>query len=98
MGFTKQFGLANETITLSRANLARVMQLAGGYQNELNELFIIVDRKSRIIMKDGHRILKIVNRIQSIEKDRRVSVLTSAPVCSKTRTFLSNNAVLVKDL
>ena len=67
-------------------------------QNELNELFIIVDRKSRIIMKDGHRILKIVNRIQAIEKDRHVSVLTSAPVCTKTRTFLSNNAVLVKDL
>ena len=67
-------------------------------QNKLNELFIIVDRKSRIIMKDGHRILKMVNRIQSIEKDRHVSVLTSAPVCSKTRTFLSDNAVLVKDL
>jgi len=67
-------------------------------QNELNELYIIVDRKSRIIMKDGHRILKIVNRIQAIEKDRQVFVLTSAPVCTKTRTFLSNNAVLVKDL
>ena len=67
-------------------------------QNELNELFIIIDRKSRIIMKDGHRILEMVKRIQSIEKDRHVSVLTSAPVCTKTRTFLSNNAVLVKDL
>ena len=67
-------------------------------QNELNELYIIVDRKSRIIMKDGHQILNMVNRIQSIEKARHVSVLTSAPVCTKTRTFLSNNAVLVKDL
>ena len=67
-------------------------------QNELNELFIIIDRKSRVIMKDAHRILEMVNRIQSIEKDRYVSVLTSAPVCSKTRIFLSDNSISVKDL
>ena len=67
-------------------------------QNKLNELFIIIDRKSRVIMKDAHRILEMVNRIQSIEKDRYVSVLTSAPVCSKTRIFLSDNSIPVKDL
>ncbi len=67
-------------------------------QNKLNELFIIIDRKSRVVMKDAHRILEMVNRIQSIEKDRYVSVLTSAPVCSKTRTFLSDNSISVKDL
>ena len=84
-----------EKIDPKKYNLSPRLNLQ---QNKLNELFIIVDRKSRIIMKDGHRILKMVNRIQSIEKDRHVSVLTSAPVCSKTRTFLSDNAVLVKDL
>ncbi|SVB12871.1 uncharacterized protein METZ01_LOCUS165725 [marine metagenome] len=67
-------------------------------QNKLNELFIIIDRKSRVVMKDAHRILEMVNRIQSIEKDRYVSVLTSAPVCSKTRIFLSDNSISVKDL
>ena len=67
-------------------------------QNKLNELFIIIDRKSRVVMKDAHRILEMVNRIQSIEKDRYVSVLTSAPVCSKTRIFLSDNCISVKDL
>ena len=67
-------------------------------QNKLNELFIIIDRKSRVVMKDAHRILETVNRIQSIEKDRYVSVLTSAPVCSKTRIFLSDNSISVKDL
>ena len=67
-------------------------------QNKLNELFIIIDRKSRVVMKDAHRILEMVNRIQSIEKDRDVSVLTSAPVCSKTRIFLSDNSIPVKDL
>ena len=67
-------------------------------QNKLNELFIIIDRKSRVVMKDAHRILEMINRIQSIEKDRYVSVLTSAPVCSKTRIFLSDNSISVKDL
>ena len=78
-----------------RYNLSQRLNLQ---QNELNELFIIIDRQSRIIMKDGHRILKMVNRIQSIEKDRHVSVLTSALVCSKTRTFLSDNSISVKEL
>ena len=67
-------------------------------QNELNELFITIDRKSRVVMKDAHKILEMVNRIHSIEKDRHVSVLTSAPVCSKTRIFLSDNSISVKDL
>ena len=78
-----------------RYNLSQRLNLQ---QNELNELFIIIDRQSRIIMKDGHRILKMVNRIQSIEKDRHVSVLTSAPVCSKTQTLLSHNSISVKNL
>ena len=78
-----------------RYNLSSRLNLQ---QNKLNELFIIIDRKSRVVMKDAHRTLKMVNRIQSIEKDKQVSVLSSAPVCSKTRTFLSNNSIPVKDL
>ena len=78
-----------------RYNLSSRLNLQ---QNKLNELFIIIDRKSRVVMKDAHRILEMVNRIQSIEKDRYVSVLTSAPVCSKTRIFLSDNSIPVKDL
>ena len=78
-----------------RYNLSSRLNLQ---QNKLNELFIIIDRKSRVVMKDAHRILEMVNRIQSIEKDRHVSVLTSAPVCSKTQTFLSDNSISVKNL
>jgi hypothetical protein len=78
-----------------RYNLSSRLNLQ---QNKLNELFIIIDRKSRVVMKDAHRILETVNRIQSIEKDRHVAVLTSAPVCSKTQTFLSDNSISVKNL
>ena len=78
-----------------RYNLSSRLNLQ---QNKLNELFIIIDRKSRVVMKDAHRILETVNRIQSIEKARHVSVLTSAPVCSKTQPFLSDNFIYVKNL
>ena len=67
-------------------------------QNELNEFFLIIDRKSRVVMKDAYRILEIANKVQSIEKDKNISVLTSAPVCSKTRTLLSSYSILIKDL
>ena len=67
-------------------------------QNSINDLFIVIDRKSRIIMKEGYRIVEIVNSIQSAEKNSAVSVLTSAPVCSKTRQFLSERKIEIKEL
>ncbi|HIA93757.1 MAG TPA: hypothetical protein EYO16_00585 [Candidatus Marinimicrobia bacterium] len=67
-------------------------------QKSINDLFIVIDRKSRIIMKDGYRIVEIVNSIQSAEKNSAVSVLTSAPVCSKTRQFLSERKIEIKEL
>jgi len=67
-------------------------------QNSINDLFIVIDRKSRIIMKDGYRIVEIVNSIQSAEKNSTVSVLTSAPVCRKTRQFLSERKIEIKEL
>ena len=67
-------------------------------QKSINDLFIVIDRKSRIIMKDGYRIVEIVNSIQSAEKNSAVSVLTSAPVCSKTRQFLSERKIEIIEL
>ena len=67
-------------------------------QNSINDLFIVIDRKSRIIMKDGYRIVEIVNSIQSAEKNSAVSVLTSVPVCRKTRQFLSERKIEIKEL
>ena len=61
-----------------------------------NKIFIIIDRKSRIIMKDGHRILEIVNKIKSVESKKNVGVMSNAPVCSKTQKFLTNNGIVVK--
>ena len=67
-------------------------------QNELGELFLVIDRKSRIIMKDGKRILEMVHKIKSFDKGIKVSVLTSAPVCSKSRSYLKEKNIIIKTL
>ena len=62
------------------------------------DIFIVIDRKSRIIMKDGHRILEIVKKIRGFETGKNVSVLSGPPVCSKTQKFLTKNKITVKSL
>lgn len=59
---------------------------------------LVMDRKSRIIMADGR---KIVEKVEKIQKARpRVSVVlkTSAPVCSKTVTFLEKSGITIHSL
>ncbi len=62
-----------------------------------NSIGIIIDRKSRIIMKDGHRIVKQAYAIQ-IKENKPVVLITSAPVCSKTKQYLSANNILINSL
>ena len=57
-----------------------------------NTLSLIINRKSRIIMKDGKRLLEQVNHIKKGSK-KPVLISTSAPVCSKTKNFLNENSV-----
>lgn len=67
-------------------------------QNDAGDLFVVVDRKSRIIMKDGNRILEIVDKIQKVDPSKKVSLLTSAPVCSKTKSMLKENQINIQEL
>ena len=53
---------------------------------------LVVNRKSRIIMKDGRRLLEQANQIKKISK-KPVIIFTTAPVCSKTKAFFSENSV-----
>ena len=62
------------------------------------DIFIVIDRKSRIIMKDGYRILEIVKKIRGFETGKNVSVLSGAPVCGKTQKFLTKNNIIIKSL
>ena len=57
-------------------------------ENNSRSLFILIDRKSRVVMKDGHKIVKIAKDINKINQNKKISLLTSAPVCSKTKKHL----------
>lgn len=59
---------------------------------------IVMDRKSRIIMKDGLAIAEKVEQIQSVDDSLSVSLLTSAPACSKTIAYLSEKGIEVHTL
>lgn len=52
--------------------------------------------KSRIIMKDGEKILQIANKIRKKLPYTTVSLRTTAPVCSKTEEFLKQNGIMIQ--
>ncbi len=56
---------------------------------------IIIQRKSRIIMKDGKGVLTKVDKIKEHVPNAEVSLRTSAPVCSKTKSFLEKHGINV---
>ncbi len=60
-----------------------------------NQFNIVIQRKSRIIMKDGRGILAKVDKIKHHIPKAKVSLRTSTPVCSKTKAFLKERGISV---
>ncbi len=60
-----------------------------------NAYNIVIQRKSRIIMKDGEGIVTKVNKIKDHVPNAKVSLKTSAPVCSKTKVFLEAHGIRI---
>ena len=63
-----------------------------------NEIIIVLDRKSRIIMKDGRRIADQSRSIRAVEPRISIAVAASAPVCSKTRAYLNKRGIALMNL
>ena len=63
----------------------------GQYFN--NHLVLIKDRKSRVIMKDGKQIFEQIQLIKNYTPNSKVSLVTNAPVCSKTTAFLMERGI-----
>ena len=63
-----------------------------------NHLALVKDRKSRIIMKDGVKILEQAEKIWESGSEIKVSVLTSAPLCGRTVDFLNDNKISILKL
>jgi len=57
------------------------------------EVGLVKVRKSRIIMKDGEQISKLVNTIRSKDNKLKVKLIISGPICSKTVKYLNENEV-----
>ena len=59
-----------------------------------NHLYIIKNIKSRIIMKDGHKIIETAKQIED-KTNTSVALATTAPVCSKTTRFLNEKDIKI---
>ena len=65
--------------------------------DEDHNYYIIKNIKSRIIMKDGKKIVETASIIKN-QTNKQVFLATSAPVCSKTKNYLiSKNIQIVSD-
>lgn len=58
---------------------------------------IVINRKSRVVMADGKKIVAKADKIKKIKPGRKVILKTSAPVCSKTLLFLADNGIEVSE-
>ena len=68
---------------------ARTVLLKGDHNN----FVLSIDRKSRIIMKDANAILEKAEKIRTVAPGATITLETTAPVCSKSTKFLSDNGI-----
>ena len=59
-----------------------------------DNIYIVKNIKSRIIMKDGLRLFDLAKKIKTV-KNVTVSLATTAPVCSKTKKYLEENEIKI---
>ena len=60
-----------------------------------NHIIIVVDIKSRIIMKDGMRINEQKQAINQVKPNAKISFQTTAPICSKTKKYLLSKNISI---
>ena len=65
-------------------------------QIDANTLAIVVNRKSRIIMADGRKIVEKMEKILKRKTGGKVMLkVPNAPVCSKTLQYLQDQEIQV---
>ncbi len=67
-------------------------------QTASNVFSIVMQRKSRIIMADGKKIVGKARKIQAVLPDALVVLKTCAPVCGKTVVFLEGEGIKIVPL
>lgn len=66
-------------------------------EKENDEIFLIKDKKSRIVQKEGLYILEL-NRIINKIYGKNIILETTAPICSKTLKLLNENQIKIKQI
>lgn len=61
---------------------------------EHEEIFLVKNKKSRIIMKEGEAIIEI-NRVVKSKYNKNITLETTAPICSKTVKLLSDKNIKI---
>ncbi len=77
----KQYGISARTILLKDKN---------------NHFILLIDRKSRIIMKDAKIIVEKARMIKRKVKTAKISLKTTAPVCSKSILMFQENEIALQ--
>lgn len=62
-------------------------------QIDNNHYALFIDRKSRIVMADVPRLLEKVKKLCQHFQEAKISIKTTAPVCSKTRALLESHYI-----
>ncbi len=57
---------------------------------------IVINRKSRIIMSDGKKISAMAEKIRATVREAEISLKSSAPVCGKTRKYLTELGIEIQ--
>jgi len=58
-----------------------------------NTIAIVMNRKSRIIMADGRKIMEKAQAIKAVIPTLNVALKATAPICSKTIKFLEAEGI-----
>ena len=65
-------------------------------KKDSDEFTLVINRKSRIVMKDALIILEKIDKIKEKVQEALVVLETTAPVCSKSIKFLKENGINVE--
>ena len=58
-----------------------------------NHYSILIKRKSRILLKDGEKIIEKIKILHEFVPGAKIDLMISSPICSKAVQLLKDNAI-----
>ncbi len=80
------------TLNLENIDIPRGTEI----KESRGKIYIIKERKSRIVMKDGEKIAALAQDIGAKNPGNKLIFKTNAPLCSKTRAFLEERNIFTE--